>query len=380
MTTKISTILLSVAVLLLIGGTLHAQSLNVTGKIIDIHGSAVAAASVRVKDSRLGTSSDAHGVFNLRLKARDSLIVTAIGFADTILAVGDRNLVTIVMQPQSKVLGEAVVNGPSSTGAALSNPQEVATEEIISDLFQEYVTNSNYAIGQYHADFLTYQEVNGRPGIKMVNTWTTGFGPLNSINGGTLLPQMVHQEDTRGSRYLLKEFTPGIIIDAGGHIMTDSSRLLNFDKIDGQLLIAEGGRNYLEVDKEKVIAFAFRAPDTSFVFLNVPILSKISYFMLLANGPRYSAYKSVRSRFVKANYSDRGLVATGNNFDEYVDKETYFWVKGNDTAGVFELKKKSIKETFAGEKVRVDAYFSQHKYDDIDDTFVRNLIIYLNKP
>jgi hypothetical protein len=302
----------------------------------------------------------------------DSIIVTAIGYADTILAVGDRNLITIVMQTRSKVLGEAVVLSGSQPGSALPNPQEIAREEIISDLFQEYVTTSMYSSGVYHTSSVV-------GGVTMVNTWTTGFGPLNTLNGGTLLPQVTHQEDTRGSRYLLKAFTPGVIIDKDGHIMTDSTRFLNFDKIDGQLLIAEGGRNFLEVDKEKVMAFAFKSPDTSFVFLNVPILSKVNYFILVANGPRYSAYKSIRTSLVKANYSNRGLVESGNNFDEYIDKETYFWVQGDNKAGIFELKKKSIKEAFADEKTKVDDYFAQHKYDDIDDTFVRNLIIYLNK-
>jgi hypothetical protein len=373
MTTNLRTGLLSFVLTFFVAAA-HAQTVNVTGKIIDIRGNAVVSASVRVKDSRLGTSSDAVGLFNLKLKARDSIIVTAVGFADTIFAVGDRNLVTIVMQSQSKVLGEAVVTGSSSTKTGLPNPQEVATEEIIADLFQDYVITSQFAVGEYHSDYLTHVG-----GIHMVNNWTSGFGPLNGINSGTMLPEMTHQEDTRGSRYLLKAFTPGVIIDANGHIMTDSTRLLNFDKIDGQLLIAEGGRNYLEVDKDKVIAFAFRSTDTAFVFLNVPILSKINYYILIANGPKYSAYKSVRTSLVKANYSNRGLVESGNNFDEYVDKETYFWVEGNNNAGVFELKKKSIKEAFAGEKDKVDAYFAQHKYDEIDDIFVRKLIIYLNK-
>jgi hypothetical protein len=155
--------------------------------------------------------------------------------------------------------------------------------------------------------------------------------------------------------------------------------LLNFDKIDGQLMIAQDAKNYLEVDKEKVVAFAFKTPDTAFIFLNVPLLSKVNYFMLIANGPRYSVYKSIRTRFVKANYVSNGLTESGNNYDEYVDTQTYFWVTAKDSAGVFELKKKSIKTAFAAEKPRVDAYFSKHKLDDIDDGFVKGLVDYLNK-
>jgi hypothetical protein len=170
----------------------------------------------------------------------------------------------------------------------------------------------------------------------------------------------------------------GVVVDKEGHVMTDSSRLLNYDKIDGQLLIAQGGRNYLEVDKDKVIAFAFRAEDTSFVFVNVPILSKVNYFAVVGTGPKYSAYKSVRTRFVKSNYQSNGLVETGNNYDEYVDKQTYFWVSSEGNAGIFELNKKSIREVFGREKEKINAFFSAHKYVVVDDGFVRNLINYLN--
>jgi len=146
------------------------------------------------------------------------------------------------------------------------------------------------------------------------------------------------------------------------------------------LMIARDAKNYLEVDKEKVIAFALKTDDTSFIFLNVPILSKVNYYLLIANGSKYSAYKSVRAKFVKSNYTSNGLVETGNNYDEYVDKQIYYWVdQKNEKAGIFELKKKSIKEAFASEAAKVDAYFSLHKHEDVDDNFVKNLIVFLNR-
>jgi hypothetical protein len=206
-----------------------------------------------------------------------------------------------------------------------------------------------------------------------------GVGALNTINSGTMLPVVSHQEETKGSRYLLKSYAMGLIVDKDGNIVSDSLSRLNYDKIDGQLMIAQDARNYLEVDKDKVIAFALKTPDTAFVFLNVPVLSKSNYFLLIANGPKYSVYKSIRTKFVKANYRNTGLVETGNNYDEYVDKETYFWTNGKDSAGVLELKKKSIREVFAMEKAKLDDFFAHHKYDDLDDTFLKKLIFYLNQ-
>jgi hypothetical protein len=357
---------------LLVLPTLRAQRIVLTGKVTDNNGNPIPSASVRIKNAQTGTSTDTYGAFSLRVRANDSLIISAVGFGDTTLLAGNRNALDIALQPRSAPLHEAIVTGAAP---ATDNHMEVTTEQIITDAFQDYLRNAEFSNGQYHGSYLTTTQ--GQ--IKMVNVNVSGFGALNTLNAGTMLPVLSHQEDTRGSRYLLKNFAHGVIVDNTGRVITDSLLLMNFDKIDGQLMIAQDAKNYLEVDKEKVLAFAFKTPDTSFIFLNVPILSKINYFQLIAGGPRYSAYKSIKTKFIKANYVSNGLTESGNNYDEYIDTETYFWVDGKDNAGVFELKKKSIKSLFTGEKPRVDAWFSQHKMDDIDDTFVKGLVDYLNE-
>jgi len=372
---------------LLILPALKAQKTVITGKVSDNNGKPVPAASVSIKNTNTGTSTDTLGAFSLRARPGDSLIISAVGFGDTSLLAGNRQTLDIVLLPRTAALHEAVVTG-AAPGADNSSSQEAIREQIITDAFQNYLQSAEFSNGQLRGTSLV--PVTPPPGrltvpfttaqVHQVSTSVNGFGPLNTLNAGVTLPMISHQEDTRGSRYLLKHFAPGVIVDNAGHIITDSFNLLNYDKIDGQLMIATDARNYLEVDKEKVVAFAFKTADTSFVFLNVPALSKVNYFLLIANGPKYSVYKSVRTKFNKANYLSNGLVESGHDYDEYVDKETYFWVRSDDSAGAFELKKKSIKEAFAGDKAKVDAFFSQHKYDDIDDSFVRRLVVYLNKP
>ena len=373
---------------LLILPALKAQKTVITGKVSDNNGKPVPAASVSIKNTNTGTSTDTLGAFSLRARPGDSLIISAVGFGDTSLLAGSRQILDIVLSPRTIPLGEAVVTG-AAPGADNASSQEATREQIITDAFQNYLQSAEFSNGQLRGTSLV--PVTPPPGrltvpfttaqIRQVSTSANGFGPLNTLNAGVTLPMVTHREDTRGSRYLLKHFAPGVIVDNAGHIITDSFNLLNYDKIDGQLMIATDARNYLEVDKEKVVAFAFKAPDTSFVFLNVPALSKVNYFLLIANGPKYSVYKSIRTKFNKANYQSNGLVESGHDYDEYVDNEKYFWVRNDDSAGVgFELKKKSIKAAFADEKVKVDAFFSQHKYEDIDDGFVRRLIVYLNKP
>ena len=362
---------------------LYAQKRMVTGKVTDNTGSPIPSASVRIKKAQTGTSTDVQGVFNLHVRPNDSLVISAVGFGDTTILTGDRTSFAITLLPRSTPLSEATVTGsPQNAG----NAQEATTEQIITNAFETYVRGAEFSNGQYRVTQLVPippqpNQINyNHAQIRQVTTTINGFGPLNTLTAGTTLPVLKHQEDTRGSRYLLRDFAHGIIVDNTSRVIVDSMLLMNFDKIDGQLMIAQDPRNYLEVDKEKVLAFAFKTPDTSFVFLNVPILSKINYFQLIASGPRYSVYKSLRTKFVKANYVSNGLTESGNNYDEYVDTETYFWVAGNDSAGVLELKKKSIKNVFAKDKPRVDTWFSKHKMDDIDDTFLKGLINYLNEP
>lgn len=376
----LSAVLLSVVTV----GAVQAQNVDMTGNIRDSSGKPIAAASIFVKDSRLGTVSDTLGFFHLKVKHKDSLIISAVGYHDTVLAVGRLNRLSVVLLQSTKPLQEVIVNSAGPTQEDLAARQRAATDEIIDNTFREWDQQAEFSNGQY---VVTYEDPTKRGAAAMVRLTYTGFGPLNTLTSGTMMPVVHHQEETRGSRYLLRTFVRGVIIDKDHRVMIDSVHLINYDKIDGQLLIAEGQGNFLEVDKDKILAFGMKTQDTSFVFVNVPVLSKVNYFMVVAKGPKYSVYKSLRTAFHRANYQSNGLVESGHDYDEYVDKETYFWVRSgdstgmvSDSAGVFELKKKSIKAAFAGEKAKVDAFFSQHKYEDIDDSFVRRLVVYLNKP
>lgn len=363
------------ALSLLILPALHAQKTMVTGKVTDRSGKPVPSASVRIKSAQTGTSTDTLGAFSLRVQAGDSLIISAVGFNDTTVLAGGRTALAIVLLQTSGSLHEALVTStPSASNTP--DPLEAVKNEVIASTFQDWVRTAQFSNGQIQGSYIS-------PGVggamKMVSVSTSGFGALNTLNQGTMLPVLKHQEDTKGSRYLLKDFAHGLIVDNTGKLIADSSGLMNYDKIDGQLMVGLGQKNYLEVDKEKVVAFAFKTPDTSFIFLNVPILSKVNYFILVATGPRYSVYKSVRTKFTRANYVSNGLTESGNNYDEYVDTQTYFWVVGKNSAGILELKKKSIKEVFAMEKPKVDDFFAHHKYDDIDDALLKRLIDYLNQ-
>jgi hypothetical protein len=353
--------------------SVSAQSVYVSGKVTEPGGKPVGFASIRVKNAGQGVSSDTLGGFRVRVRPGDSLVISAIGFSDTTLATTGKGFLVVTLARRAAALGTAVVTEPGQQ-QGLPSPEQAVREQVIMSAFQEYLTGAEFSNGAYLVNTA------GPSGSLSSTKLIAGVGPLNTLNAGAMLPVVTHQEDTRGSRYLLKHYARGVVVDKDGHIMADSLNLLNYDKIDGQLMIAQTARTYLEVDKEKVVAFALRDQDSAYIFLNVPALSKVNYFLLVATGPRYSVYKSIRTKFVKANYQSNGLIETGNNYDEYVDKQSYFWVDAQGRAGIFELKKKSILEALSDEKAKTGAYFAKHKYDDVDEGFVRNLINYLNAP
>src|ERR1700722_14595757 len=123
---------------LLILPALKAQKTVITGKVSDSYGKPVPAASVRVKNTKTGTSTDTLGAFSLRVRSGDSLIISAVGFGDTSLLAGGRQTLDIVLLPRTTPLGEAVVTG-AAPGADNASSQEATREQIISDAFQNYL-------------------------------------------------------------------------------------------------------------------------------------------------------------------------------------------------------------------------------------------------
>lgn len=84
-----------------------AQKLNVTGKVTDSSGAAIAGASVKVKGTKTGVSADNSGTFKLSVNPGAVLVVSATGFMETEVNAGDN--VTVRLIGDSKNLSEVVV-------------------------------------------------------------------------------------------------------------------------------------------------------------------------------------------------------------------------------------------------------------------------------
>ena len=91
---------------------LLAQNRTVTGKVTDEKGNVVGNASVMVKGSTTGTTTNADGNFSISLPAKAHvLVITSIGLGETEVSLSDASTYSVVLSSTAKSLQEVVVVG-----------------------------------------------------------------------------------------------------------------------------------------------------------------------------------------------------------------------------------------------------------------------------
>ncbi|TAH02904.1 MAG: TonB-dependent receptor [Sphingobacteriales bacterium] len=104
-------LVLMVLGLLFFAGQLLAQTRQVSGRVLDESGKPVPNASVTVKGTNQGTTSNADGYFTLSVPANAKLIVTAIGLTAQEISVGNNTEVNLTLKAEDKAMQEVVVVG-----------------------------------------------------------------------------------------------------------------------------------------------------------------------------------------------------------------------------------------------------------------------------
>jgi TonB-linked SusC/RagA family outer membrane protein len=105
-------ILLLLCGVLFLVGQLSAQNRTVSGKVTDGTGTAVSNASVIVKGTRIGTTSNASGNFSFSVPANaKALIVSAVGLASLEVVIPASGNVNVTLQQDDKKLDEVIITG-----------------------------------------------------------------------------------------------------------------------------------------------------------------------------------------------------------------------------------------------------------------------------
>src|SRR5579863_4305971 len=103
--------LLFSAIIMISSFVLQAQK-TITGKIIDKQtGSALAGASIRIKGSTKGSSTNNEGMFTIQAQPQDILLITSIGYSPKSVPVPEGSSINIPLEALSAELTQLVFVG-----------------------------------------------------------------------------------------------------------------------------------------------------------------------------------------------------------------------------------------------------------------------------
>ena len=209
-------------------------------------------------------------------------------------------------------------------------------------------------------------------------------GSAGSMAGGfsydNFLPSVYNKEATQGSPFLLPVYVPGLVINPSYGVVNKSDYLYNYDKMSGNLLLKRNNEQPIAVNRGQVKMFCLKLDKGGYIFSRVPLINDNEFFQVIYKGPKYSSYKLYKNKFINSNQKTNGYSTDGKNYDEYQDIETYYIVNESKAEwAIYELSKKSIRKALSAETAALDQYFKDHKYDDITESWMAQLLETLNK-
>ncbi len=158
-------------------GLLHAQNRTVTGIVTDASGTPVSNASVLVKNTQIGTTTNEQGQFSLSVPLNgQTLVITYVGFTLMEVGIGSDNTVNVALSPQEASLTEVVVVGYTvTTKEAFTGSAKVVSAERITN---KNVSNVSQALAGEVAG-VRIINTSGQPGTSA----TIRIRGIGSVNG-----------------------------------------------------------------------------------------------------------------------------------------------------------------------------------------------------
>jgi len=215
-----------------------------------------------------------------------------------------------------------------------------------------------------------------------LNTKGTGTDKTDNSTmgtGGVIAPGHL-QGNVHGNRYLLDNFAHGFLIDADGELVHTPGTIYDYDKMSAIVLSTADGNNVAQLSFDKIKSFTlYSDKDVQYMFGKEPSIDPAHYVQILASGKKYRILKVIKTKFIKSDFVNNGVVSHGNDYDEYVDDGDYYVLDvQSNQAKKFSLKKKGIKEAFPQDADKVNKFLSDNR-GDIDDAYLGKLGNALNQ-
>lgn len=198
---------------------------------------------------------------------------------------------------------------------------------------------------------------------------------------GSFLPVFYNRENTVGNRYLFNKWVTGRVVDTGNVIVSNNKFVFNYDKIAANLLATQDRKTIIEVNLDAIRSFTLIDGEEMVTFERNSLINKKDFVVALVESKTgYSLFKSLKTTFHKADYTNNGIFTSGKNYDEFVDEVGYYIIFPQDKEfKKIDLKGKSIKGALANEDNKVKKYFSQNEGNGINEIFLKGLINFLNQ-
>ena len=363
-----------VGIFLCVSVMIYAQPKTVNGIVKDDKGAAVPYAVIQIKGTTRGVNSDSLGTFSINVKSNTVLLVNAMGYATATINVKelandnakDLNNVTVILKAATNALTDVTV-GKEQTPSG----DEYTFKKMATNMLQDFNFSNSVA---------AFSSITAGTALNAPNQSLIGGGGVNMYTGAAL-PVFSQKEDTKGGKYLFDQWVKGTATNSYNAVVSNDTYLYNYDKITKSLLVTSDKRSMIEISKTDLNGFTFIDKNNKEIVFEKVVAIDPNTFMiqLLKDSTGYSLYKSLHTKFIRANYHSDGLTESGNNYDEYVDEYTYYILfPGGKQFSKVELKKKSIKEVLIKEEKKVKSFFAQHGSDDLDEFFLMALVASLN--
>jgi hypothetical protein len=200
-----------------------------------------------------------------------------------------------------------------------------------------------------------------------------------SINSGSILPSFLIKQDTRGNRYLYETWVEGSVTGVDGVVYNSPKFKYNYDKINGKLFMLLDSATVVELSSGDIAGFSLKSDGRVLVFERLKNSTDLNFYQAVyKNEKGYSLYKRLTTKFKKADYQTNGIIESGNKYDEYTDQQEYFVLSPKQELSKIFLKKKNIEKALEIESSKVGTFFSEHKGEELDESFMKRLLEYLN--
>jgi len=332
-------------------GSVNQTNRSISGLVKSKEGKPISFASIILKaDNTLKNSiADSLGFFKILVQSGNTITIKAVGYKEAIVKIDKQDSLLIVLNADVNKLNDVSV-AASSAPALATGQTSIADQQIIASTLNDFKMGENFS---------TSNSVIEHAGLKSSaeNVHYNVTLPTSNLYMGSAIPVFAHKEDTKGSRYLYDKWVKGSVLTVQNVLFNNDKYVFNYDKVAKNLMaiLAQDKNVMIELDKQNIKSFSLMEDNATIDFEKVPLISAQNFQIVLVKaGGKYALYKSITTKFTKANYVSNGLTERGNNYDEYVDEAIYFVVAPNNILRRVELKKKSIKAVFFEDAAKVD--------------------------